>query len=490
MVRSQSTEEIVVSVDRDHEIPIGRQIFEQFRSAILDGRLRSEDRLPSSRRLAKRLEVSRTVVLDAYDLLYGEGLVETFHGSGTMVSSKISIPLKSHTITTKVSQPSYASSLPAEYDGAPTVRYDFRPGAPSWDLFPRDLWARALARTIRRLNASQVGYGPAEGALPLRKALSRYLRLERGIRADAEEIIITSGATQAIDILARICISPKDVVIVEEPTHPVLREIFLRLGANIVPIPVDDDGCRIEEIDNELDRRKIDPSRVQLIYLTPTYQFPTGASLSLERRIAALNWAHENSTIIIEDDYDSELSHGNTTVSALSGLDPETTAFIGTFSKTMYPGIRIGYTIIPSSIRDHFTEIKWANDRLTQTVEQFALADFMESGRYHQHIQTMSNSYAERRRLLASTLEAHFGSRVTIRGTQAGLHLLATINSSHDSRIIAKKALSMGVRVYVADDFYLSSLPEAPTFLLGYAAMTATEIRKGIKIFAFAAESH
>ena len=170
MVRSQSTEEIVVSIDRDHEIPIGRQIFEQFRSAILDGRLRSEDRLPSSRRLAKRLEVSRTVVLDAYDLLYGEGLVETFHGSGTMVSSKISIPLKSHTITTKVSQPSYASSLPAEYDGAPTARYDFRPGAPSWDLFPRDLWARALARTIRPAQRKPGRLRPCRRSPPFTKS--------------------------------------------------------------------------------------------------------------------------------------------------------------------------------------------------------------------------------------------------------------------------------------------------------------------------------
>lgn len=488
MIRKPSVDWLQITVDRRQDAPISRQIFQQIRSAILNGRLRDGDRLPSSRILAEHLRVSRTTLLNSYDLLYEEGLIEARRGSGTTVSAVMTDSLHIDDAAPQISQPKYATPLPPEYKHSSGVPYDFRPGTPAWDLFPRELWARTISRVVRHLDASHVGYGPAEGAWSLRKALARHLRLERGMVMDANEIIITSGATQAIDLLSRIAIRPGGVVVIEDPSHPVLRETFRRAGAFIVPVPVDENGCQIEKIEAELIRYGKTGDEVQLIYLTPTCQFPVGSSLSMERRVSVLKWACDRDVLVIDDDYDGELNRNNDSAPMLHELDSRSTAHIGTFSKTMYPGLRLGYAVLPDVVRSRFIEVKWQNDRLTQIIEQYALAEFMESGRYRHHVQTMGRAYARRRRHLAANLRLCFGDCVSVRGAKAGLHLLASIKTRYAARSVARRALSKGVRVYPAENFYYECAPPEPaTFLLGYASMTAGEMKAGLDRLATAA---
>lgn len=477
-----------IVVDRDADTPMSHQIFDQVRVAIVGGRLPAGTRLPATRRLAAELRISRTVVLDAYQRLFSEGFVHAKHGSGTTVAElPFGNQARQRQERPAVFLPTFTSVMPPEAEQAGRARYDFRPGLPSWDLFPRNEWGRTLSRVTRELTARDVAYGPAEGVLVLRAAIARHLRLTRGIEAEPSEIVITTGATQAIDVLARSTISAGDVVVVEDPCHPVLRQIFVNAGAVVVPVPVDEDGCRIDLIEDRLERYGVADRRVAVVYLTPAHQFPVGSTLSLARRIAAVDWARVHGAFLLEDDYDSELAAGTLPSSALAALDRSATVHVGSFSKTMFPGIRIGYAVLPPNLRERFLDMKWTSDRLTATTEQFALTRFMDSGRYGQHVRSMAQAYRVRRETLARALHAHFGAAVTITGAERGLHLLASIEGARPAKAVAERSLALGARIYNADELYLERRPANATFLLGYASMSAQDLWEGVDIVAIAA---
>jgi GntR family transcriptional regulator/MocR family aminotransferase len=332
-----------IALDRAAPTPLHQQVCEQLRRAILDGRLSSGTRLPSTRTLAQALGVSRTVTSSAYDELFAEGYLEGRHGSGTYVGRDLP-PLprlnrpSSNTIPRWLRK---ASPLVREEPFAPQA-IAFRLGAPSLSSLPPRLWREAWRTVTSRLPPNS--YGPEQGNLALRSALAAYLGRSRGLACTPEDIIITAGATHALDLIMRATLSTGDCVGFEEPGYPAARQIVLARGGRILPIPVDDDGIQVEHLPQG-------DAAPLLIYTTPSHQYPLGTRLSVSRRLALLTWAQTNDSLIIEDDYDSEFRFDASPLPALASLDEAgQVAYIGTFSKVLTPALRIGYLVAPPQL--------------------------------------------------------------------------------------------------------------------------------------------
>lgn len=489
------TPELVITLDRTSPPPLHRQVYEKIRQQIVTGLLKSGDAIPPSRLLAEQLEVSRTVVVQAYEQLECEGFLECIRGSGTFVSDQApSVPLQESVKALKQSVRSaefeISDLLTLKRSTPPPnrredVRYDFRHGAPAWDHLPMTAWRRLHSRVCASALPDTLGYGPAEGSLELRTEIARMLRHSRGIATTENELIIATGATQALDMVSRVLLSENDIVLVEDPTHPVLRDIFRFAGANIIPIPVDNDGLCVNKIDNILSENGIaaTTTKNKLIYVTPSHQFPSGVTMSSRRKVELLNWAYQNNAVIVEDDYDSDYRFDGPRISALAGLDTaDRVIYIGTFSKVLFPALRIGYMRVPQSLLQPVVSVKWLADRLTPTLEQEILAMFMSSGQYTTHVRRMTRLYAERRTALVEGLTKCFGSRVTIVGSQAGLHVLVGLASTASEAEIVQSAESMGVRIYPASPYYLRNMPTRPQFLMGYGSLSEKQIREGIHL--------
>lgn len=494
--------ELLLHIDRASGVPLVRQLYEGIRDGVLKGRLRSGDALPATRQLAQQLRVSRTVVLNAYDQLLADGYLRTRHGSGTFISPGAAAVQAQPALAPDgpAAGPAvralFAGALPPEPafspdpPGLPPVHCDFRHGVPAWDAFPMDRWQKAVSAALARAGSALLGYGPAEGVAGLREAVARIMRLTRAVPADPARIVITTGATQALDLLARLTVEPGDVVVIEDPAHPVLRQIFAFCGATVVPVPVDGEGLRVDRIDAALAAlpAAAAPRRVRLVYVTPAHQFPTGAVMSLSRKLGLLDWARRHGALIVEDDYDSEFWYGSPKISAMAGLDSsDNVVYVGSFSKTMFPALRLGYALLPPRLLQPFRTLKWTTDRLTPTVEQQALADFIDSGSYGRHLAAMTRLYGRRRTALVTALQERLGARLTVSGAAAGLHLLASVRAERGEDDIAARCRTRGVRVYPASAlYYVGRPPEGASFLLGYAALPEPDIAAGVRVLAAA----
>ncbi len=447
--------------------------------------------------MAEKIQVSRSVILQAYEQLQAEGYLEMRRGAGTFIAANAAVIdtdlfYSEANIDNElmVNVPNFKSvennPLSRNVNSHATILYDFRHGIPAWDTFPMDRWQRALTEACRRATPEMLTYGSAEGSLALREEIARLVRSTRSIPASAEQIVITSGATQALDILARLCLKDGEQVIVENPTHNVLREIFRFSGGEVIPVRVDEDGICVHEINQSIAiHSKEADSHPKLIYVTPSHQFPVGVTMSFNRRIELLDWARRTGAFIIEDDYDSEYRYVGPKVSALAGLDSSgRVIYVGSFSKILFPALRIGYAILPYVLLKPFLAIKWITDRMSPTLEQEALADFIQSGQYAKHVSYMSKLYASRRACLVNALDQEFGDRVHYFGDEAGLHLLIELDTSVNEELIAKKAMQYGTQIYPASDYYIDSQPSKATFLLGYANLSKSQIRAGIKLVA------
>lgn len=363
-----------------------------------------------------------------------------------------------------------------------TVLCNFRHGVPAWDAFPMDQWQKALMNACRRASPDTLGYGPVEGSLGLRQEIARLLRSTRSMPVVPEQIVITSGATQALDILSRIFVSKGDHVIVEDPSHNVVREIFSFAGAVVTPIRVDLEGISVDELQVSCDTIKEGPhKKPKLAYVTPSHQFPFGVTLSMKRRVQLLEWAKANQAFIIEDDYDSEYRYEGPKLSSLAGLDVDgRVIYVGSFSKVLFPSLRIGYVVLPPTLIQPFLAVKWITDRMSSALDQEALAEFIQNGHYARHVTQMGKLYAARRACLVKSLDAEFGSRVRYYGEEAGLHLLIELESNAEEYRIAELALRYGVRVYPASSYFVGSKPQGPVFLLGYSNLTENQIKMGV----------
>lgn len=363
-----------------------------------------------------------------------------------------------------------------------TVLCNFRHGVPAWDAFPMDQWQKALMNACRRASPDTLGYGPVEGSLGLRQEIARLLRSTRSMPVVPEQIVITSGATQALDILSRIFVSKGDHVIVEDPSHNVVREIFSFAGAVVTPIRVDLEGISVDELQVSCDTIKEGHhKKPKLAYVTPSHQFPFGVTLSMKRRVQLLEWAKANQAFIIEDDYDSEYRYEGPKLSSLAGLDVDgRVIYVGSFSKVLFPSLRIGYVVLPPTLIQPFLAVKWITDRMSSALDQEALAEFIQNGHYARHVTQMGKLYAARRACLVKSLDAEFGSRVRYYGEEAGLHLLIELESNAEEYRIAELALRYGVRVYPASSYFVGSKPQGPVFLLGYSNLTENQIKMGV----------
>jgi GntR family transcriptional regulator/MocR family aminotransferase len=473
------------------------------RGEILSGRLASGERVPSTRHIANLLNISRNTAVMAYEQLFAEGFIQARSGAaGTVVApvlppdgyvsgrSGVAIPPFPRRITPKLSTAGqrYLRSARAlskslglsrlSWELAPpNIRYDFRPGRASYADLPYALWCRLLGARARHASVADLEYGPPAGRRELREAISTRLRRLRGINANPENIVIVNGSQQALDLISRVLLNPGDRVLMEEPGYVGARFAFLAAGAELVCSPVDDHGIRAPR------PRAVGKRPFRLAYVTPSHQFPTGAVLSIERRLRLLDWASRQGAFIVEDDYDGEYRYDGPPLQALGGMDRVgCTIYVGTFSKILFPALRLGYLVLPKSLIEPFVATKALGDTGTAVLEQLALADFISAGHFDRHLHRTTASNSARRKALSAAIKEEFGDRASICGASAGLHLLMWLRGRSGGSIsdVYARAQKVGVGVYTVDPFYAKA-PNRTGILLGFAPLRERDIREGIR---------
>jgi GntR family transcriptional regulator / MocR family aminotransferase len=457
--------------------PLFRQIYTGLRRSILSGAFSGGHRLPSTRDLAEQLGISRTVVLLAYDQLLSEGFAVGRGGSGTYVSvSLASAPSNAKkSVKLPLSRFGLAAAAAANGAGVPVrrsvpLRFDF-----VWrsDLqtFPFESWRRILLRKARAAPVRQHDYGHSAGALELRAAIAAHLRRSRAVMCDPSEVIIVNGSQQALDLIVRVLVEPGDSVAVEDPQYNGTREVLRAGGARLRPVPVDRQGLNPARL----------PEHASVVFVTPSHQFPTGTILPLARRLALLAWASRKNAAIVEDDYDGEFHYEGSPVESLQGLDKEgRIIYVGTFSRTVFPALRIGYLIVPRSLAPAFTAAKWLSDRHSATLEQQTLAEFMTSGMYDRHLRRLRRRNTSRREALLEAIQKYLGGRVEMTGDGAGVHVVLWLGDSVSESAVIEKAAARGVGVYGVSRYFLKRPPNQG-LMLGYSRMKESEITEGVR---------
>jgi GntR family transcriptional regulator / MocR family aminotransferase len=450
------------------------EIYRQLREAILDGRLRAGDRLPPTRELARGLKVSRSTASVAYERLLGEGFVTARVGAGTFVSSHVSGlrgsprrivgPLRARPVWDSI-DPSTAFARP--------IRFDFRCGLSDVASFPWQTWRRLIARELRPEAVGSGAYGQPAGDRGLREAVARHIGISRRVQASAEDITITSGTQQALDIIGRTLLGPGDHVAVEDPGYPPARRLFESLGARVTGVPVDPEGIVVDAI----------APRTRVVYVTPSHQFPLGVSMSLRRRLSLLAWAGRHHAAIIEDDYDSEFRFYDRPIEPLRTLDDSgRVIYVGSFSKTMVPTFRLGFVLAPPSLTPALHAAKFVTDWHSPLPQQRALAGFIDEGEFARHVRKMSVVYRERHEMMTTILGQDFDEHLEVLPSAAGLHVSATARglSAEELHGVVENALDQGIAVQTLDRFAFERRSLAG-LAIGYGAIATSQIAEGLR---------
>ena len=460
--------------------PLFRQVYSGLRQAILAGTFRAGDRLPSTRDLAEQLGISRTVVVLAYEQLLAEGFVAGKSGSGTYVPEGLSAgPIAGSEKTAKLRLSRFgarAAGLGTEVVFFPErrtalLRYDFAYGRSDVECFPFELWRRILQRRARKARIRELDYGPATGSEALREAICVHLRRSRAVVCDASQVIIVNGSQQALYLIAQVLIEPGDRVVIEEPSYQGTKELLRAAGARLHASAVDREG---------LDPAAL-PEVARLAFVTPSHQFPTGGILPLARRQKLLQWAKRANAVVVEDDYDGEFRYEGKPLESLQGLDTEgRVVYVGTFSRTIFSALRIGYLIVPKSLLQAFTAAKWLCDRHTATLEQETLAEFISTGMYERHLRRVRRRNAASRQALLEAVHKHMRHRVEITGEGAGAHIVIWPDKRLSEEAAIADAATRGVGVYGVGRYYLKR-PRRSGIMLGYPRMREADIREGVR---------
>jgi GntR family transcriptional regulator/MocR family aminotransferase len=449
--------ELLLSVRRKGSQTLGAQIEDQLRKAIREGTLKARARVPSTRDLARQLEVSRRVVVDAYAQLAAEGYLVLRQGARPRVSE-----------TAAAASPAASGVVRP----APPARFDFRPRAPDVSSFPRAAWLRSLREALDSMTDAELGYGDPAGVEALRSALADYLGRVRGVVADPMNVVVTSGYSQGQGIVCRVLAGRgARRIAFENPSHPEQRRVATTFGLEIVPVPVDEDGIRVEELSR---------AGVDVVVLTPAHQHPTGAVLSGERRSALLEWLRARDTIAIEDDYDAEYRYDRTAVGALQGLESDRIVYAGSTSKTLAPALRLGWLVLPPSLTEAVSREKDTDDCGTARIEQHAFADFISRGELDRHLRRMRTRYRRRRDLLVEAL-ADALPEAKVRGIAAGLHVTAELPEEYDEQAIIDEAHRRRIGAITMREFWIEPHTGPPTLLLGYGQIAEPTISRSVR---------
>jgi GntR family transcriptional regulator/MocR family aminotransferase len=474
-------------MDPDFELPISlpsrdsrdllRALHGQLKAAILDGRLQPGSRLPPTRALAATYGVSRNTAVAAYDLLLSEGYLATRPRAGAYVADVRPRPSGRGAATDAAGadsrlQPFWRKSrVPVRLHSPISTRFDFRLGVPDKRLFPFDVWRRLAARAIRSFAKKPAAYAEPQGVPALREAIAKHVSFARAVACRPEDIVVTAGSQQALDLLARILISPgRTVVAVENPGYPPLHAAFAAAGAKIVPVQVDRDGIAVQRL----------PTDARVICVTPSHQFPLGTTMTTRRRTALLEFAQAHGAVVIEDDYDGEFRLAARPLDALQTLDrSESVFYVGTFSKSLFPEMRLGFVVPPPWARPALVAAKQCTDWHCAVLEQETLATFIAEGHLARHVRKMRQVYGARHQVLLGCLKRDFHRWLEPIPSAVGLHLAALSKMPVDIDALADRARNEGIGIYSLREFYFGRTAR-PGLVFGYGAIEERDIVEGL----------
>jgi GntR family transcriptional regulator / MocR family aminotransferase len=453
------------------------EIYRQIRHAIVDRRLRPGDRLPPSRELAQGLAVARATVTAAYDRLVAEGLVVVRQGAGTFVGKPLSRGGHDKALhrsggVLRPRQVWQSIVLPTVF--AQRARFDFRTGLCDASLFPELDWRRAVTRALRATASTAGIYEQPVGHHDLRAAIVRHIGISRGVEASADDVVITNGTQQALDLLARVLLAPGDAIAVEDPGYDPPRQLFRAMGFRVLGVPVDREGLVVDAM----------PRGVRAVYVTPSHQYPLSMTLTLPRRQALLAWAERNNAAIIEDDYDSEFRFEGRPLEPLQTLDTKgRVVYVGSFSKTMLPTLRLGFLVTPPSLRTALHRAKFVSDWHSPTLVQAALARFIDAGDFANHLRRATAIYRQRHKMLTDVVSRNFADHLELVPSTTGLHLAAIARrlSADQITAVARQAAERGVALQTLSSFAFAATKSSQAgILLGYGAIQRTQIEEGL----------
>lgn len=449
-----------IELRRQSQITLSRQIYQAFRNHIIHGRMEPGEALPSTRELAKQLAVSRNTVYEAYEMLLAEGFVISRQGALTRVAEGLHLEY-----SPDLEQPKEIEEFNEKF------KADFSTGKPDLRYFPHTLWNRLLSNTFKSMPISQLGYSGPEGLSSLREEIALWLLRSRGITVDAKSIFITAGSTQALHLLAELLSSEGKEMIIEDPCHVGMMRALQRKVYPMRPVPVDEQGIQTDFLND---------NGACAVYVTPSHQFPLGGILPADRRTALIRFARKNDLYIIEDDYDSEFRYCGAPITPLYSLDPQRVIYVGTFSKIVFPALRIGYVILPQQLRKRWRYMRIYTDVQNPPFEQAALAEYLNTRKLDRHVQQMRRLYGQRRQTLLQVLKETFIQGYRVWGDAAGLHLTLEFPDICFDNEFTKRARQYGICITPVEYHSIVKGKHMNKLLLGYGHLELSEIREGI----------
>jgi GntR family transcriptional regulator / MocR family aminotransferase len=474
----------MITVDRKAPKALHRQIYDAFRTTIVDGGLHPGQRIPSTRMLASELGISRNPVLNAFSQLLAEGYFESRVGAGTIVSKSLPDQLTSSAATRATRAKVFSGPRPVSRSSSLLPRFERAPwlqglgafglGQAAFDQFPLQIWSSLVARHCRNMDARSFYYGESIGSPALRETIASYLRTARSLHCVAEQIAIVSGSQQALEISARLLLDPGSSVWIEDPGYSLARQAFALTACRLIPVPVDKEGLNVAAGIKQC-------RNARAAFVTPSHQFPLGVTMSASRRLQLVDWAQNSGSWIIEDDYDSEFRYESMPIASLQGLDSNSRViYIGTFSKVLFPSLRVGYIVIPSDLVDRFLSIRHAMDIGPPTFYQEVLSDFIREGHFARHIRRMRVHYGELRTALVANLRRELGPLVEVLGDEAGMHVTVTLQNGSRDLEIAEPAARLNLSLWPLSPSYMGEA-SLQGFILGFGGTRLTEIPNAVR---------
>ena len=473
-----------ITINKNSPIPVYRQLYNEFRNAILTGVFRPGQQIPASRELANYFNISRTTVLLAFENLLTEGYIKGKPGSGTFINNELpenllftkqSVEKQNIALVKKTKAPEAKGSNFKKYLSQERLDYNkfepFKPGIPDLNEFPFHIWTKLISNSGKDISKSDFGYSNSAGYKPLRNAIANYARASRGVKCENNQVIVVNGSQQGIDLVCKILLNKNDNIGFEEPGYIGARDAFSAAGMNIIPMPMDEEGINFK-------KTKI---KTNLVYVTPSHQYPLGITMSLNRRLELLDYSSSTGCWILEDDYDSEYRYKGQPLSSLQAIDNNNSViYMGTFSKVMFPGLRLGYLIIPENLIESFTAAKMLTDRNSPILEQAALEKFITEGHYGRHIRRMRMIYQKRKEVFYNYVEKYFSEHIFLYPADAGLHTVGWLKKINNDAEFAKLMFNNGIYTPPLSSYSFTKKLK-PGLVLGYAAYSEQQIKNAIK---------